>query len=48
MSKLQPMRQLTPKKLILIAYDLAASVVSQGLAIYNFFEGQVPNRIFEN
>lgn len=48
MSKLQPMRQLTPKKLILIAYDLAASVVSLGLAIYIFFEGQVPNRIFEN
>ena len=48
MSKLQPMRQLTPKKLILIAYDLAASVVSLGLAVYIFFEGQVPNRIFEN
>lgn len=48
MSKLQPGRQLTPKKLILIAYDLAASVVALGLAIYIFYEGKVPARIFEN
>lgn len=42
------MRQLTPKKLFLIVYDLAASVVSLGLAVFIFYEGTLPANMFEN
>ncbi len=42
------MRQLTPKKLFLIVYDLSVSVISLGLAIFIFYEGTVPANMFEN
>ena len=40
------MRHLTPRKLFLIVYDLAMSLIALLLAVLVFYEGTVPVQIF--
>ncbi|MFA5585780.1 MAG: nucleoside-diphosphate sugar epimerase/dehydratase [Saccharofermentanales bacterium] len=47
MNKFIPIRHLTPRKLFLIAYDMAASVVAPVLSLYLLFETLIPRRYIE-
>ncbi|MDY0119732.1 MAG: polysaccharide biosynthesis protein, partial [Clostridia bacterium] len=46
MNRFHPMRHLTPRKLFLIVYDLAMSLIALLLAVLVFYEGTVPVQIF--
>ncbi len=47
MEKTQPKRIITPKKFVLIVYDISATVVAAILALLLFFEGEIPVRYIE-
>lgn len=44
MNKFIPIRHLTPRKLFLVAYDMAASVVAPILSLYLLYENAIPGR----
>lgn len=46
MNRFHPMRHLTPRKLFLIVYDLAMSLIALLLAVLVFYEGTVPVQMF--
>ncbi len=47
MNKFIPIRHLTPRKLFLVAYDMAASVVAPILSLYLLYETSIPLRYLE-